>query len=44
MLSASRRRPVKGEKFIDMELIYPKNAELAKTLTAETLPCPNDIA
>jgi hypothetical protein len=43
-LSASRRRPVKGEKLINMELIYPKILKLAKTLTAEVLPGPNHIA
>jgi len=44
MLSASRRRPVKGEKLINMELIYPKILKLAKTLPAEALPGPNHIA
>jgi len=42
-LSASSRRLFK-EKFINIELIYPKILKLAKTLATKVFPGPNDIA
>ncbi|MEN9379460.1 MAG: hypothetical protein RJB15_1146 [Pseudomonadota bacterium] len=38
------RVALKSEKFIVMELLYPKIVELAKTLSTESFPGPNDVA